>query len=161
MGFLEVQECMKVYLKTPELHSHPCAILPREPMSTWSSWKEPGGSYSCPRMILLEENPQGHGGTHALTKRTEVQIFCKWYFLNLWVLLMVGNMQGCASRESMEVHASSSDTYWTCGFFWGLGTCEGVSQNNLVVLTHWIGLPSRGTMSVGSFSTAFPCFFFV
>jgi hypothetical protein len=31
----------------------------------------------------------------------------------------------------MEVVTSSSDTSWTCGFSLGLGTCEGVSQENL------------------------------
>jgi hypothetical protein len=158
MGSLEVQERMRVYLKTPELDSHPWVILPPEPMSTWSSWEELGGSHSRLQGILPEENPQGHGGTQILAKRMEVQIFCEWYFLNLRVLLMVGSMWGCASKESMEVLTSSSDTSWTHGFSWGLGTCEGVSQENLVILTHLGGPLSRETMSVGSFPTAFPFF---
>lgn len=157
-GSLEVQERMRVCLKTPELDSHPWVILPQETMSTWSSWEELGGSYSRLWVILPEENPQGHGGSHALAKRMEAQIFCEWYLLNLRVLLMVGNMWGYASRESMEVLTSSSDTSWTRGFSWGLGTCEGVSQENLVILTH-LGDPlSRNHKSVGSFPTAFPFF---
>jgi len=46
-----------------------------------------------------EDVPQRiYGGTHIL----------KWYFLNLWILLRVGYMWGCASRKSSCSHTLSS-----------------------------------------------------
>jgi hypothetical protein len=81
----------------------------REPTRTWR--------YSCPRqknggpnllrviLLALVSSLDGwervrvclkriYGGTHIL----------KWYFLNLWILLRVGNMWGCVSIESSRPH---------------------------------------------------------
>jgi hypothetical protein len=107
MGSLELQERTRVYLKTPELDSHPWVILPQEPMSTWSSWKELGGGVH----------------THAL----------EWYSLkrthkDMEVLVPL-------PKEGRS-KSFTSGTSWTCEFSWRLETYEGVAQENLWSYSH-------------------------
>lgn len=81
----------------------------REPTRTWryscSHQKNGGPNLLRVALLALVSTLDGwehvsvclkriYGGSHIL----------KWYFLNLWILLRVGNMWGCVSRESSRSH---------------------------------------------------------
>jgi hypothetical protein len=57
MGSLEVQERMRVYLKTPELRSHPCVILLQEPMVHGVVEKNWGGVILSPSSYTPRREP--------------------------------------------------------------------------------------------------------
>jgi hypothetical protein len=161
MDSLEVQEHMSVYLKTPDVALTPLRDPPSRTHGTWSSWKELGGVILSPlsdtprrestRTWRYSCSHQKNGGPNLLW----VALLALLSSLDGWVHVRV-----CHKR----IYGGSHILKWYFLNLWILlrvGTCEGVSQENLIVLTHLGGPLSRETMNVGSFPTAFRFLHFI